>query len=275
MKTFAQTNIQLLNQMRQLEYSEEDLTAVHRGYLLAMQIFAGQYRPSGKPFICHLVGTASILSDQKAPIEIVTAGLLHAAYTFGEFGSGYRDLAEAKRTQLRQSIGGQAEELVAEYSRFPWDRQTVAGLPNLDFDRLPDVTRRVLLLRLANELEEHLDLGVIYCGDAERRRTAMNTYLAGLIDVSKKLQHESLASMLSEAFSDCMLASLGSLPTFDQPASFLLAPRSHRLRLGAKVNAFFEGRGRVILRTGLGWRRGNMAERKIKEAVDRWAVRPG
>jgi len=45
------------------------------------------------------------------------------------------------------------------------------------------------------------------------------------------------------------------------------------LRWGARVNTFFEGPGRSLLRTGLGWRRGNAVERQIKEAVDRWTVR--
>lgn len=273
MKIFAQTNVQLLNQLRQLEYSESEITLAHQGYSLAMQIFAGQYRPSGKPFVCHLVGTASILADQKSPMDVVAAGLLHAAYTFGEFGSGYQSQSPAKRKQVRKFIGDGAEELVAEYAKFPWNRQAVLGLLNQDFNRFTNLRRQVLLLRLANELEEHLDLGALYCSDAEQRKAAVGSHLAKLVDVARTLQYDDLALMLREAFDECLCGPGGRLPTVGQPVSFFMAPLSHRPRLGARIKTFCEGPGRVLLRTGLGWTRGNAAERRIKEVIDRWIVR--
>ena len=275
MRIFAQTNIQLLNQLRRLDYSENEMLLVHQGYTLAMQIFSGQYRPSGKPFICHLVGTASILADQRASIELVAAGLLHAAYTYGEFGSGYKSNSAAKRDQVRRSIGEKAEELVSKYAQYAWDRQVVLVLPDQDFDQLTDISRGVLLLRLANELEEHLDLGAVYCDDAERRKQAIDSYLVKLVDVAHKLHYDDLGSLFRDAFHECMSENVGGFPKIGTQASFSLAPLSYRLRLGARINTFIEDQGRTLLRTGLGWRRGNAVERRIKETIDRWTVRFG
>ena len=61
MYRFAQTNIQLLNQMYDLGYDEQEIAAVGKSYELAMILFTGRFRGSGKTFIAHLVGTASIL----------------------------------------------------------------------------------------------------------------------------------------------------------------------------------------------------------------------
>jgi hypothetical protein len=62
MYPFAQTNLQLFHQLRNAGYDEADLVCIHQAYQLACQVFTGFFRGSGKPFIAHLVGTASILA---------------------------------------------------------------------------------------------------------------------------------------------------------------------------------------------------------------------
>ncbi len=47
--------------------------------------------------------------------------------------------------------------------------------------------RQVLFIRLANELEEHLDLGIAYCSDAEQRKKAIDSHLGKLVEVAKEL----------------------------------------------------------------------------------------
>ena len=58
--SYAQTNLQLYTQLSDIEYSQEARGQVLRAYELALQLFSGHYRANGKPFIAHLVGTASI-----------------------------------------------------------------------------------------------------------------------------------------------------------------------------------------------------------------------
>ena len=73
MTAYAQTNIQLYNQLAELGYTAEDVRRVHRGYGLAMQLFTGSYRGSGRPFLSHLVGTASVLASVRAPISTISS----------------------------------------------------------------------------------------------------------------------------------------------------------------------------------------------------------
>src|SRR5262249_35216584 len=87
---YAQTNIQRYGQLAELGYPATDVSRIHRGHGLAMQLFTGLFRGSGRPFLAHLVGTASVLASVRAPIEVVTAGLLHSAYSHGEFGNYWR-----------------------------------------------------------------------------------------------------------------------------------------------------------------------------------------
>ena len=78
-------------------------------YAFAMRLFTGCFRQSGKTFISHLVGTASILAEFHASATTVAAGLLHSAYSHGEFGTGERGISEAKRKQLRLVVGSEVE----------------------------------------------------------------------------------------------------------------------------------------------------------------------
>jgi (p)ppGpp synthase/HD superfamily hydrolase len=56
---YAQTNIELLNQLRRLGYGEADLVRVRRAYEIALRLFTACFRPSGNTFLAHLVRTAT------------------------------------------------------------------------------------------------------------------------------------------------------------------------------------------------------------------------
>ena len=125
MAPYAQTNIQFFNQLRSLEYSAADLVLVRDSYELAMELFAGRFRPSGKPFLCHLVGTASILASLKVSPVLVAAGLLHAAYMQGNFGAARGGMSRAKRRRVRSVVSDEVEKLVASYGKLLWSEKTV------------------------------------------------------------------------------------------------------------------------------------------------------
>lgn len=112
MHSYAQTNIQLFNQINSEGYSKEDLVCISNAYNLAITLFPCYYRPSGKTFIAHLVGTASILASLHAPITIVVAALIHAIYAEGDFGSWTKGISNAKRERVRRVVGKEAEEYV-------------------------------------------------------------------------------------------------------------------------------------------------------------------
>jgi (p)ppGpp synthase/HD superfamily hydrolase len=75
---YAQTNIQLYRQLDAEGYAAADVETVARAHEVALRLFPGIYRGSGKPFIAHLVGTASVLVSLRARNPVVITGLLHA-----------------------------------------------------------------------------------------------------------------------------------------------------------------------------------------------------
>jgi hypothetical protein len=148
----AQTIVQLLEQLEHRPLEERQRVRV--GYTLATQLFAGRYRACGRPFVSHLIGTASALDKEGASIDMVLAGLLHAAYEQGEFPRGVD-----RRARLREAIGVGAEALVHRYQHFD-----TARVP----DDISEAERDVVVLRIANELDECGDRGMRYVGTGKR-----------------------------------------------------------------------------------------------------------
>jgi len=231
---YAQTNLQLYAQMLRAAYPENDVDRVRAAYEFALPLFAGAYRGSGKPFIAHLVGTASILVSIRARMPVVVAGLLHAAYASGEFGNGWHGKASWKRARLVDAVGAEVEDLVTAYTALRWNAQTIAVI----HDRLETMDGRgrdVLLVRLANELEDHLDLGVLYCSNAERRRAYVGSSLYRCVDMAARLGFSELANALDAAFKEILSADVPAVFRRSETESFQLAPASHGLRLGIRL----------------------------------------
>jgi (p)ppGpp synthase/HD superfamily hydrolase len=201
MYPFAQTNLQLFHQLRNAGYDEADLVCIHQAYQLACQVFTGFFRGSGKPFIAHLIGTASILAFVNAPIEIIAAGLLHAVYEFGDFGDGGRGISTKKQRQVRQAVGAKIETYVARYTALLWQEDNIINIyQNLEqFDRLQ---KDILLMRLANELEDYLDGGVLYCDNAKKRLNYLNSCGHLMVEISIKLGYSQLATVLDRIFQE-------------------------------------------------------------------------
>ena len=155
----AQTNLQLYAQLHRLGYAPAELTLARDGYELATRLFAGQFRGSGKPFVAHLVGTASILAAVAAPPEVVVAGLLHAVYEQGDFGlARWR----RRRERVRAAIGDAVETLAWRYNAMPWTPAEIERI-SADPTQLARLDRHVVLMRLANELDDNLDLAMFHC----------------------------------------------------------------------------------------------------------------
>lgn len=110
--SYAQTNLQLFNQLQTTGYAEADLLCMAKSYELASRLFTGAFRGSGKPFLAHLVGTASIVATLQQPIAVIAAGLLHAAYELGEFGDGSRGMVDWKRSQIQHAVGAETLDAV-------------------------------------------------------------------------------------------------------------------------------------------------------------------
>lgn len=235
MDRFPQTNLQLYAQLVGLGYSEADLATVARSYELSMILFPGTYRGSGKPFLAHLAGTAGIVATLRARAALVATGLLHAVYTHGEFGNGWRGVSDAKRARVRAAVGPEIEDLVARYTALRW---TPASIPAIRarLDAMTALERDVLLVRLANELEDHLDLGILYLGDAPRRLRFMREDLPAAVEMARRLGHPGLAESLTAAFDQIERAAISPVLRRSDAESFRLPFASHRLRLRVAVS---------------------------------------
>jgi (p)ppGpp synthase/HD superfamily hydrolase len=232
--TYAQTNVQLYNQLRAEGYSKKDRAFVSDAYQFAMRIFAGIYLPSGKPFLDHLVGTASILARLRVPVEVVAAGLLHAAYLHGDFGS-VRGVTKAKREQLKRVVGDGVEEYVARYDRLLLTREQISTLDDT-LEKPGPVDRYVVLMRLANELEHHLDLGGLYHAHAEQEQREHQRHLqprgSRLVSLAHKLGFSSLAAEMEKAFQDVAAAEIPLEPRIrcTHGRAYPIVARSYRER---------------------------------------------
>jgi (p)ppGpp synthase/HD superfamily hydrolase len=232
---FPQTNLQLYAQLVDLGYSDADLATVARSYELSMALFPGTYRASGKPFLAHLVGTAGIIATLRARAPVVATGLLHAAYTHGEFGNGWLGVSNAKRARVRAAVGPEIEDLVARYTALRWAPATIPAI-RARLDAMTGLERDVLLVRLANELEDHLDLGILYPGDVPRRLRFMREDLPAAVEMAERLGYPELAESLTAAFDQIERAAVSPALRRTQVESFRLPFASHRLRLRVVVS---------------------------------------
>ena len=213
MVTCAQTHLQLLNQLRDGGYGGDDLVVINRAYASGCELFTGAYRASGKPFLCHLVGTASVLASLQVPVTVVAAGLLHAAYHLGDFGAGWLGRSDLKREQVRERVGDAVEVLIDRYTLHPWESDTPAEM----VERLGaggEIDRDVAIVRLANEVDDHLDLGILYCRDATERLLRLRRIRQSLIELARRLDQPRLSHALETVFDQCVSAQVaGDLRT--------------------------------------------------------------
>ncbi len=232
--SYAQTNLQLFNQMRAAGYVDADLRTVRTAYDLATRLFTAKFRGSGKPLLSHLVGTASVLCAVRAPAPVLAAAVLHAAYIFGEFGDGRRGMTPAKRDAVRMAVGPEIEDLVARYEELEWTDPAIKAL-HARVDPLSKAERDVLLIRLANELEDHLDLGVLYCGNAQHRRDLIGSSLNVCIDLANRIGEPVLGSELRRVFDEVLSSEVPEDLRHPNDYTYLLPPNSYMVKPGVTM----------------------------------------
>jgi (p)ppGpp synthase/HD superfamily hydrolase len=237
MGSYGQTILQLQCQLRQAAYSVSDQEYVAGAYRLAAELFSGQFRGSGKPFIAHLVGTASILISSNAPMPVAAAGLLHAAYDQGDFGFGLLGRHRDKKREITRAVGAEAEDYVQRYFQLRWIPETILSLP-ARAAKLSPVEQRVVLIRLANELEDHLDAGIQFCANRAQRIARMLALADPLVDLARQLGHPVLADELSRSFAENRSTIIGEGLREQSSYSALHVPRSCRRRYITLVRSY-------------------------------------
>ena len=217
---------------------------VRSGYDLAVRLFSASFRGSGKPLLAHLVGTASILDRVAQSPAIVTAGLLHAAYALGDFGDGRFGITPVKRERVRAAVGPEIEHLVERYTNFDWNKNTIPAIRQR-VDSLDQLARDVLVIRLANELEDHLDYGVLYCGNGEQRREYIRSPLNQSVDMARSLGLTTLAAELDRAFAATLAEEVPEGLRNPHDYTYVQPPASHSPRVSVAARQFLDERPRL------------------------------
>lgn len=225
---YAQTNIQLLNQLNAAGYSEKDLVAVKDAYRLAVSLFSAKYRPSGKSLLAHLVGTASILASLRTPAETVIVGLLHAAYLLGDFGFGSRS---GRRNWLRQRVGPEIESHLNRYREFRWTESSIQDLSSR-VSELDSLGRQIVLVRLANALEDYQDVALAYCRKAEAA-PLLKRSIPVMVNLAEALGYPDLAVELRRAAEATAAARVPASIRDDRQRTYVVVPLSYRRKLTA------------------------------------------
>ncbi|MFN2328344.1 MAG: DUF6817 domain-containing protein [Chromatocurvus sp.] len=231
----AQSNIQLYGQLQRRGYGDDEISEVARAYRLAQEMFSAQFRGSGRPFLCHLVGTASILARDAAPVHLVIAGLLHAVYSAGIFSFDmHRRVSTGKRARVSKAVGDKVDELLVAYDALPWSQSALAKFA----EHTPVAQQQVLKIRLANELDDLLDSGLYYSGEAKRslvESSESRRLLAVLVSRTEMpaLEKELKAALLE--FSDPAQVLPGAPETVGRDYSYTLLPPSARERVTYRI----------------------------------------
>ena len=229
MYAYAQTNVQLFNQLRSLAYSTEDLQIVHGAYDLGTRLFSGLYVQSGKPFISHLVGTASVLGSVHAPATLVAAGLLHSAYYRADFGRWARGLSPVNRAEVRGAVGEEVEQYVYRFATQRWSPQRIPLILDTLHER-DELDRSVILMQLANEVEHYAEAGVLYRLNGDSWRRKIHRLGPVMVDMARALDSPTLADELTRAFQDTIEPEVSEQRPGCERYPVWIAPKSYRRR---------------------------------------------
>lgn len=205
MQPIARTNVQLYNQLRSAGRRPEELALIRRAYDFAVTLYSGCFQADGSPFVCHIIGVASIVAQLDPPAEVVAAACLHNVYGNGDFGDGRHNAVTPYRRQMvRDAAGPEVETYVHRFREMRSTQRTARAIPHLDnldaLDALDARDRYVVVIELADILEKYTDGGLLYYGDhawvtgfvAEQRDT--------LTQLARRLGYPQLAAALDRAF---------------------------------------------------------------------------
>jgi (p)ppGpp synthase/HD superfamily hydrolase len=175
-----QTRSGLLDMAIEHGYQAAELALLSNAYFIAQTLMTGGYRSCGRPFINHLAGTASVLLRYDFRIEVVMAGLLHAAYTHCP---AHPEGKQAARDDVCSKLGGESnkvERLVRGYT-FKGTRSPRNQVMLTDAGRITIFDAEVQMIALANEIDMYLSGETRYSPPRNDEMTSGQLDIAGKI----------------------------------------------------------------------------------------------
>lgn len=230
--TLAQTNLQLYSQLRKAGASPVEISTMQKDYETACLLFGALSRSTGRPFLCHAVGTASVALTEGAEFIDVRAALLHAAYKHGRFPDGKQKNTPRHRAWLSERAGPELTALLGEFSRFAFSPDAVRGY--LREDPCPDdLALRLIRLKLANDVDDSHGFGAAL---GHKARYQDPTWLTSRLELSEKLGFEFCAKAFALALSECNDADwLDTQTVFER--------RGHIRSIPAQIFGALKGKG--------------------------------
>lgn len=246
MHPYAQTIVRLYSQLQQSGYSNTEMTIIRNTYELAISLFSCRFQPSGKDFLSHCVGTASILASLGLPAQVVAAGLIHNVYQNGDFGFGGRGISKAKRIYVERFVGKEVEGYAARFATLRWNPQTIKAIRD-GINELNPIDRNTVLIRLADHLEHLLDLDLLYYDDIGRRRYLTNNPV--MVELAERLGFPRLADEIKQAYTETIQAEIPVRFSPKLGEAFVIPPKSYSKRLSVSlVEGFYRLRSVIKLK---------------------------
>lgn len=209
---FANTNVQLLNQLICQGRSEQVLKRIHGAYDLAVDLYSGYFHGDGKPFVCHCVTVASILAYLKQPDDLLVAAVVHNIYTNGDFGDGEHNvITPARQARVRKVVGRRVDDLLVGFRKVRLRKSLDLVLYN--FDTLNEDERLLLLLDLADHYEKFLGGALAYYGDCSWIMDFDVPNLPKIVELAERLGQAQLGRMYQAAVRE-QLNWLEQVPNF-------------------------------------------------------------
>lgn len=237
---WAQTIGALHDQARRAEWPEADLKTLMNAYDLVEPMFAGWRRASGRPFLCHLTGVASLTLKHGGTRDEVLAALTHAALQAGAYGAFGASAHANVQPVLVRSLPPGCVRLIEAYAMFDWKAFIGAAEHDLA-SAVSSASPAMLKLRIANETDDALDWPFL----TEHRRREGARECAVSVEAANTLGWQSLAQEVLEV-RDAMgvippASDVGREDYFVQPAGHTLA---FPVRLTRKLRRTFSRPGR-------------------------------
>lgn len=185
-------------------YSQDEWEMLEIAHRLALVLMNGTYRPCGRPFINHLVGTASILVRYDFRARVVGAGLLHAAYTHGIESA---DEVEDGIKRTYRLLGGRESRLEASARAYAlrFDRwQRLLNSPRWP-EELSIDDAEIVAIAAANEADMHLSGEIRFSGrGVETLDGELTTVVCQLLGVpglaeTLRIEREKLSQVRAKA----------------------------------------------------------------------------
>jgi hypothetical protein len=207
-------------------YLAFDIKKIMSAHWTALGLSNGGYRPCGRPFLNHLIGTASVLVHYGFESRLVQAALLHAAYSHAPPGETPRAAIEAV-TRALGGPGHTVERLVHAYTIRAARWRRLAPLENWqDVALMAEID--IAVMAIANAIDMHLS--------GEVRTT-------GRTDIDDRDAVSKAGEICAALGVPGLAATLAAQPRAEHPASGRLQ-ESFRLSAGKPVPmvnpAFFQ-----------------------------------